>query len=128
VAFDKLGELMPEANSASGRVVFAAPKGEQLSSYQAEIDSTLQAINKIDGVEMAVSPFVAQSISQDGRIGLAQVALTAESALEVDEELGEMIAKILESTRESGLAAEAGGDIIPMGPPEGIMGPGEIVG
>ena len=126
-AFDKLEELMPAAANGSGRIVFAAPEGEELIDYQATIDATLAKVADLEDVTGTVSPFMTQAISPDGRIGLAQVSLDG-TAMDVSETLADDISTALETARDDGLQAEAGGDIASPAPSEGIMGAGEIVG
>lgn len=125
-AFDKLEAAMPASAGSSGRIVFAAPEGEQLSNYKGVIDQTVTSLSEIDDVAGAVSPFQAQAISSDGRIGLAQVNLDG-SPMEVREELAKDITQALEPAREAGLQAETSSALAEFGAPS-IMGPGEIIG
>ncbi len=126
VAFDKLAETMPGSTGGTGRIVFKAPEGQILADVEDTVDATLAAIGEIEGVEATVSPFETQALSEDETIGLAQVQLTGSMA-EVPETLADDIDTALETAREQGVTAEAGGDISNPAPGS-IMGPGEIVG
>ncbi|TCP47969.1 RND superfamily putative drug exporter [Tamaricihabitans halophyticus] len=71
---DRLEEQMPEAAGASGRVVFGAPEGEQLSAEaRGAISAAVQEVSQADQVVAAVDPFQFGTVSPDQRIAMAQV-------------------------------------------------------
>lgn len=126
LAFDKLEKSMPSATGGRGQLVFAVPNGKDINDYGAVIDEALNNVSKIEDVASVVSPFESKAISENKSTALGQVALDI-PATEVPADLAEKIESALQVARDGGLQAEAGGDIVASAP-EGIMGPGEIVG
>lgn len=126
LAFDKLEKSMPSATGGQGQLVFAAPDGKDINNYKSLVDDALNNVSKIDEVESVVSPFETRAISENKTTALGQVTLSI-PATEVPEDLAEKIEHALQVARDGGIKAEAGGDIVASAP-EGIMGPGEIVG
>lgn len=123
---DKLGDKFPAATGASGRIAFAAPKGENLEQYKATVDTTLSKISQVEHVAAVVSPFQAQAVSPDGRIGYSQVQFDVEAS-EITEDMSAKITSALESTEGTGLEAEASSSLL--GQPESaLVGMGEIIG
>lgn len=125
-ALDKLESSMPEAAGGSGRIVFAAPDGKKITDYSKEIDEALANVNQLEDVEVALSPLVTKTVTEDGKIAFSPVQLTV-SSTEVDEDLAEEVSAAVEPTRKAGLQTEVGGDIAQGGPSE-IVGIGEVVG
>src|SRR5262245_16029431 len=70
-----LEEKFPEVTGASARMVFAAPEGESLtdSDNRTAVEASLAATMKADEVEAVIDPYSAHAISDDGRIGYADV-------------------------------------------------------
>src|ERR1700754_3123966 len=69
-AIDLLAERLPQANGASGRIVFAADPGKRLS--KGDVDAALAKVGKAPGVVAVSDPFQSKLVSADGRIALAQ--------------------------------------------------------
>ncbi len=73
-AVDLLSERLPQANGASGRIVFAAPEGEQLSGTQrTAVQDALASVARTSGVLAVSDPFRTEAVSRDGRIALSSV-------------------------------------------------------
>src|ERR1700712_5306765 len=70
-AIDLLQERLPQANGASGRIVFAAKPGQKLS--EGDVKAALAKVGKAPDVVAVSDPFAAKLVSADGRIALAQV-------------------------------------------------------
>ena len=125
-AIDQTSELFPEASGGTARVVFHATGDATIADQRDAVESSIEKLNSIDGVEMAVSPFVDDRfISESGTI--------AYSTLQMKERLGSIsedtihaINEAAEETRSGVLDVEVGGDVSQSVPE--IIGIGEIFG
>ena len=74
-AQDLLREKYPGAGGASARVVYVAPEGEKLTDAdnQAAVMESVAKAEKAEDVSQVVDPYQAKAISEDGRIGYADV-------------------------------------------------------
>ncbi|MDB5176599.1 MAG: rane transport protein [Candidatus Saccharibacteria bacterium] len=125
-ALDKLSESLPAASKASGTVVFAAPEGKTIIENKAAIDAITNEISKLDGVGGVVSPFVAQTISPNGRIAFAQIQLTKVST-EVSDAFNAKIKDVVKNSNTANLQVEIRGTFLQSGG-DVEVGPGEIGG
>jgi RND superfamily putative drug exporter len=111
-AFDLLNERFPGSNAAgaTGRMVFAAPEGEQLTDpdNQSAVDSVIGELSTAPGLATVADPFEVNSISPDGRIGYAEIQYESQI---LDEQEREALFGAAETGREAGLTVEIGGDI-----------------
>ncbi|HEX6336520.1 MAG TPA: MMPL family transporter [Jiangellaceae bacterium] len=111
-AFDLLNERFPGSNAdgATGRMVFAAPEGQDLSSpeNQAAIESVIDELAATPGLETVANPFEAGSISADDRIAYAEIQYEAQI---LDDAEREALFAAADTGREAGLTVEIGGDI-----------------
>jgi RND superfamily putative drug exporter len=111
-AFDLLNERFPGSNAAgaSGRMVFAAPEGEQLSDpeNQSAVESVIGELSSAPGLATVADPFEVGSISPDGRIGYAEIQYESQI---LDEQEREALFGAAEAGRDAGLTVEIGGDI-----------------
>ena len=123
---DTLTQKFPAVSGASARIVFAAPSGKSITDYQQVINQTVQEINKVDNVAVALSPFTTQAISPDKRVGIAQVQFKVDRG-GVTEEMTTAILRTLDGAKQAGLQAEASKDILGQPKPK-LVGPGEILG
>jgi putative drug exporter of the RND superfamily len=112
-AHDLLHEKYPGAGGASARVVFAAPEGEKLAdpaNREAVMESVAKA-GKADDVTLAIDPYRAKAISEDGRIGYADVIYPMPA-----DEVGDAARDELEASAEpaeaAGLQVEFGGGLV----------------
>jgi RND superfamily putative drug exporter len=122
-AIDLLEQRLPEANGASGRIVFAAPEGERLTSGEraAAVADAAAAAAKAPAVDSVSEPLT----SEDGRIALAQVNW-ATQADELPEGSVEAVQAAAETAHHAGLQVEFGGDAVTS--EASIGGVGELIG
>ena len=105
-ALDQLREKIPAAGGATGRVVFAAPEGKQITDYSQQMSATMQEIAALGperGVVAAVDPMTTKSISPDGRVAIGQVAFSGQLS-EIDESTQDAIAAIADAHATDGSA------------------------
>src|ERR671918_1505402 len=122
-AVDLLEERLPEANGASGRIVFAAPEGEPLMAGEraTAVADAVAGAAKAPGVLAVDEPL----LSEDGRVALAQVTW-AKAAEDIPEGSVEAVQEAAETAHASGVQVEFGGDAAASDPEVG--GIGEILG
>ena len=112
-AQDLLHEKYPGAGGASARVVFAAPQGEQLTDpdNRAAVMESVAAASEAADVSLAIDPYKAKAISEDGRIGYADVIYPM-PADEVDDAARDELEASARSAEEAGLQVEFGGGLV----------------
>ena len=125
-AIDRASELFPDGGKGSGRLVFHATNGKELSDYKTEIEALIEKVKKIDGVSQVVSPFADPSLISKTQIGYAQVQFDASTG-SIDEDDLAKITQDVEAARQDDLQIEQGGDLISRAPGE-IIGIGEVGG
>ncbi len=126
-ALDRVDELFPASGKGNGRVVFAAPAGQQIVSYRSQITKFVDSARKVDVVAGVISPFDnATAISGNGMIAYAQVQLKDEAGT-VSSTTIKAVADYAATARTSGLTVEISGDLIDKVPTE-ILGVGEVSG
>jgi RND superfamily putative drug exporter len=124
---DKAEKLFPNAGGGTGRIVFEVPEGKTIDDYRQPIENTLAKAAEAKDVEQVVSPFqYPQAVSQDRRIAFAQLQLNV-SRNNVTEATAEEVVSALSISRNAGITAEAGGDIVRLAPDQ-ILGIGEVMG
>ncbi len=124
-AIDLLQERLPEANGASGRIVFAAPPGATLTgARRAAVAGAVAQLAHVPGVQAASDPFNDGGLSRDGRIALAQVDFDRPAdALEDGPRAAVQAAA--ERAERAGVEVEFGGDAVIE---RGESGIGEVIG
>jgi RND superfamily putative drug exporter len=122
-AADLLDERLPQANGASGRIVFAAPAGLRLTDgpRPTAIADAVAGAAKAPGVTSVSEP----RTSKDGRIAFAEVTW-ATSAEDIPEGSIAAVQKAAETARAAELQVEFGGDAVDSDPSPG--GTGEVIG
>ena len=112
-AQDLLHEKYPGAGGASARVVFAAPKGERLTDpdNRTAVLESVAAASKAADVSLAIDPYRAKAISENGRIGYADVIYPM-PADEVDDAARDELEASAEPAKEAGLQVEFGGGLV----------------
>lgn len=124
-AVDLLQKRLPQANGASGRIVFAAPSGERLvGAERAAVERAIAEVGRAPGVLAASDPFTGGLVSRDGRIALAQVTF-ADSAQELEDGPRERVQEAAQTARAAGVQVEFGGDAVVQ---EQSAGVGEVLG
>ena len=126
-ALDQLQEEIPASGGATGRVVFAAPEGEQITDYTEQMSATMKDIAALGpdaGVVAAVDPMTTKSISPDRRVAIGQVAFSGQIS-EIDESTQDAIAAIADAHSTDGLQIELGGGAVKQTP---AIGSTEAIG
>jgi RND superfamily putative drug exporter len=108
-AMQLLEERFPDAAGGSAMAVFGAPEGQRLEGHRPAVEAAIARITAVEHVTTVVDPFTAGTVSPDGRIGVAQITFDRPST-ELGPEPPAAVADALAPARESGLAAEVGGD------------------
>jgi putative drug exporter of the RND superfamily len=125
-AMELLEERFPDAARGGAMAVFAAPAGERLERHRPAIDAAVARIADVDHVATVVDPFVAGTVSPDGRIGFAEIVFDRPS-MELGPEPLAAIADAMEPARAAQVTAELGGDAAFINA-EGETGGGEAAG
>ncbi|HST38280.1 MAG TPA: MMPL family transporter [Conexibacter sp.] len=124
-AIDLLQERLPEANGASGRIVFAAPQGETLTGpRRAAVEEAIAQVSSAAGVQTASDPFGDGLVSDDRRIALAQVSFERSADL-LEDGPREAVQQAAGQAEQAGVQVEFGGDAVIE---RGESGLGEIIG
>jgi len=108
-AMQLLQERFPQAAGGSAMAVFAAPEGQRLERHRPAIEAAIARITAVEHVTTVADPFTAGTVSADGRIGFAEITFDRPST-ELGPEPPAAVADALAPARESGIAAELGGD------------------
>src|SRR5690348_4829392 len=109
-AIDLLSDRFPQANGASGRIVFAAPDGEALEgARRAAVTRALAQVARAPGVDAVDDPFDGGDLSSDDRIALAHVTFDAPSDT-VEDADREAVQHAAREAQRAGLQVEFGGD------------------
>jgi RND superfamily putative drug exporter len=122
-AIDLLEERLPQANGASGRIVFAAPAGERLTTGERAraVEDAVAGAAQAPGVRSVSEPMT----SEDGRVALAQVTWT-KAAEEIPDGSVEAVQTAAETAHAAGVQVEFGGDAV--ADEASLGGLGEILG
>jgi uncharacterized membrane protein YdfJ with MMPL/SSD domain len=112
-AQDLLHEKYPGAGGASARVVFAAPEGEKLTDPEnrAAIMETVAEAKRADGVSFVIDPYRAKALSEDGRIGYADVIYPM-PADEVSDAARDELEESAKPAHAAGMEVEFGGGLV----------------
>ena len=104
-----LEERFPQAAGGTAVAVFAAPEGEQLTSFRAGVESALSRVAAVEHVSAVSDPFATSRVSDDGRVGYAEITLDVPST-ELGRPGAAAMADALDPARAEGLTAELGGE------------------
>ncbi|MET8978244.1 MMPL family transporter [Streptomyces sp. NPDC004539] len=128
-AFDLMDKRFPgaQANGATARLVFVAPKGEQVTSAanKAAIDKAVTQAAGGAQVASAVGPFQAGAVSKDGSTAYATVTYKV-AADDLTDAAKNTLRGAAQGARDAGLTVEAGGTALAETP--GAGGAGEVIG
>ena len=116
-ALDQLGEKIPGAGDATGRIVFAAPEGKTLAepAYQQAIGNVVAQAKELPGVTNVIDPATGRTVSPDQRVAFAQ-AFFAGQITEIPEATQAELATIADAYQVEGLQIELGGGAVRAGP------------
>jgi len=125
-ATELLEERFPAVAGGSAVAVFAADDSRELAGSEADIVAALAQVAEIEHVTAVSDPFETGRISEDGRIGYAEISLDVPST-EFGRDRAAEVVDALEPARAGGLTAEFGGDAAFLNAEEESSG-GEAVG
>ncbi|HEY7045726.1 MAG TPA: MMPL family transporter [Jatrophihabitantaceae bacterium] len=128
-AQDLLHEKFPGAGGASARVVFAAPEGERLTDpgNRAAVEASVALVKHAADVSFVVDPFRAGALSQDARIGYADVVYPV-PADKIDQTARDQLEHSADPARSAGLDVEFGGGLVKKESKVGSESVGLLVG
>ena len=121
-----LEQRFPAVAGGSAVAVFAAEDGRTLAASEGVIAAALAQVAEVEHVTAVTDPFETGRISEDGRIGYAEISLDVPST-EFGRERAAAVVDALDPARAAGLAAEFGGDAAFLNAEEEASG-GEAVG
>ncbi|MGW4766695.1 MMPL family transporter [Nocardia sp. NPDC004278] len=104
-----LEERFPDAARGTAMAVFAAAPGERLDQDRSAVMAAVARLSEADHVAGVVDPFVAGTVSADGRIGYADLVFDV-PVTELGADALPALAEAMDPARAAGLAAELGGD------------------
>ncbi|ARQ68493.1 MMPL family transporter [Streptomyces marincola] len=109
-ALDALAADFPAAAGTSAQIVVQAPEGRSVTDppYAAAIEETVAAAAEGPQVAAVLDPATAGTVSEDGRVALAQVQFEVELPDLRDSSL-DAVEDAAETARDAGLRAEVGG-------------------
>ncbi len=116
-ALDELGERIPGAGDATGRIVFAAPEGHTLAepAYQQAVATVVEQAGTLPGVTRVVDPMTGQTVSPDMTVGFAQASFAGQLT-EIPESTQAALADIAAANQVDGLQIHLGGGAVPQAP------------
>ncbi|MEV6568367.1 MMPL family transporter [Streptomyces kronopolitis] len=128
-AFDLLDQRFPGANAdgATARVVFRAPQGETMKdpANKAAVEHTVRALKSgSDQVDQVADPYLAKTVSKDGRTAYAQVTYKV-TGFELSDHSKDALKDAAKDGRTSGLTVEVGGNALQAIPETGAT---EVIG
>jgi RND superfamily putative drug exporter len=125
-AMQLLDEKFPEASQGKALVVFAVEDGTTLQDHRQDVEALLADVAGADHVTHVADPFTARTVSDDGRIGYAELSLDA-PAVELGKGSFTPLTELVTSAEAPGLRAELGGDAVFLNAPD-ESSPGEGLG
>ncbi len=112
-----LADKFPEATQAKALVVFAVDDDETLQSQQLAVDAVLTDVAGADHVVVVADPFASGTVSDDGRVGYAEITLDATPG-----ELGKgffvPLTELVDAANTADLRVELGGDAVFLNAPD----------
>ncbi|WJY42480.1 MMPL family transporter [Streptomyces sp. P9-2B-2] len=128
-AFDLLDQRFPGANAdgATARVVFKAPKGESMKdpANKAAVERTVHALRSGSSqVDRVADPYAAKALSKDGRTAYAQVSYKV-TGFELSDASKDALKDAAQDGRDAGLTVETGGNALQAIPETGAT---EVIG
>jgi RND superfamily putative drug exporter len=112
---DTLNAVFPQASGASVETVFQVPDGDSVEDapYKGAIEETIAAIEDLDGVAAAVSPFseyAANAVSDNDETAIARVQLEGAST-DVSQATIDALTATGEIGRDAGMTVAFGGQV-----------------
>ncbi|MCW2795576.1 MMPL family transporter [Nocardioides sp.] len=116
-AMQLLDEKFPQAEQANALVVFAVEDGTTLQEHRQDVTKVLADVAGVAHIETVADPFAAGTISDDGRIGYAQLTLDA-PAVDLGKGSFAVLSQHLDAVGVPGLRLELGGDAVFLNAPD----------
>ena len=112
-AQELLEQRYPAASGTYARIVFEAPAGESLTDAEnkAAVEQTLAGAAKAPDVSGVTNPYETKTITEDGRIGYADVIYPVQ-AHEIGDEARDELEASEKPAESAGLDVEFGGGLI----------------
>lgn len=110
-ASELLEQRFPAASGGAAVAVFAVDDGERLAGVRADVEATLARLAEVEHVAAVTDPFTTGRVSEDGRIGFAEIRMSVPSG-ELGPEPAKALADALAPARDAGLQAEVGGEAV----------------
>ncbi|MEU0554248.1 MMPL family transporter [Dactylosporangium sp. NPDC006015] len=110
-AIDALKSQFPEASGATGTIVIAAPKGQNLQASKDAVQGLVAEASKLPGVIGALDPFQTGAVSPQGDYALVTVQF-AERADKVTDEQRTAYEASGAAAEQAGLRVEHGGEVM----------------
>jgi uncharacterized membrane protein YdfJ with MMPL/SSD domain len=128
-AQELLEEKYPEASGSQARMVFAAPEGETLADdgYKDAIRASLAEVAEDKEIEGIVDPYKAGTISEDGRIGFADVIYPVPAA-DISDEAKDHLEASAEPAEAAGLQVDWSGGVVTTESEAGSEATGVLIG
>ncbi|MFB7275343.1 MMPL family transporter [Streptomyces sp. NPDC056244] len=121
-AFDLMGERFPgsDSNGADARVVFVAPNGQKVTTAdnRAAIERLVEAVKDGAQTDRAVSPFQADTVSQDASTAYATISYKTK-ADDLTHATKNTLQSAIHTARKQGLTVEVGGTALATQPAAG---------
>jgi len=114
-ALDRLESVFPSVAGASAQVVMQAPEGASVddADYEAAIEDTAAAIEKVDGINTVISPFneyAGKAVSDDESMAIIKVQFDGAST-DVTEKTLTDLQDTAQIGRDAGMVVEFGGQV-----------------
>ena len=108
-----LEEKYPAASGTYARLVFAAPEGEKLTDAdnKAAVEASLAKASQAQDVSGVTSPYETKAITEDGRVGFADVIYPV-PADKIDDQARAELEASATPAGEAGLQTEFGGGLV----------------
>jgi putative drug exporter of the RND superfamily len=110
-AMELLEDNFPKAAKGRAMVVFAAEDGDTLESNREAVASVLTDVAALDHVESVADPFAAGTVSEDGRIGYAELTLDRPER-EMGKPAFTVLSDAVAGSDVPGVQVELGGDAV----------------
>jgi uncharacterized membrane protein YdfJ with MMPL/SSD domain len=112
-AQELLEQKYPAASGTYARLVFAAPEGEKLTDAEnkAAVEASLAKASKAKDVSAVSNPYETKAITQDGRVGFADVVYPV-PADKIDDEARDELEATATPAEEAGIQTEFGGGLV----------------
>ncbi len=110
-AMELLNDNFPEAAKGTALVVLAADEGETLQAHRSEVTAVIDEVLDAAHVESVADPFAAGTVSEDGRIGYAELTLDVPER-EMGKPAFAVLSEAVSSIEVPGVRVELGGDAV----------------